>query len=114
MFIRDEDHVSHVGEAGERELLLVETSDERFDRMAFARRALDLVCPKRTRVALCEGASRVHVESGKNWRGSFDRWAVFVVPPKASRRAIAFGAMALASPGAHPEPWALDVLLAEA
>ena len=116
MPIRDENHVSHVDRGGEseRDLLLVETSEERFDRIAFAQRALDLVRPQRTRVAVCEGVFRVHVASGKNWRGGYERWAVLSVPPKASRRAIALAALELAAPSAEPPPYALDVLLASA
>jgi hypothetical protein len=92
--------------------VLVETSSERFDRMAFAERALALVRPPNTRVALCEGRARVVVESGRAWGSARDaRWAVLRVPPSASRRAIAVAALALAGPSQHP--YALDVLLGE-
>jgi len=44
-----------------------ETSDEHFDRAAFARRAIDIVRPRRTTIAICEGAARMRVESGRVW-----------------------------------------------
>jgi hypothetical protein len=93
----------------ERETIAFEVSDEPFDRVAFAMRALDLVCPSHTRVAVCPGVRGVHVEAGRAWgRASFERWAMLVVPPRASRRAIA---IAVASLAEEHEPWALDVLL---
>jgi hypothetical protein len=98
--------------AREREMALVETSDERFDRAAFARHALDLVDPPRTTVAICEGTSRVWVESGRAWgKGRCARWAVLAIPPRASRRAIALAVAGLAPSDARA--WALDVLLGE-
>lgn len=90
---------------------LAEENDERFDRMAFAAAALDLVRPPRTRVALCAGATRVRVESGRLWgRGEGARWAMLSIPARASRRAIALGVTELAD--GSTRPWALDVLLA--
>jgi hypothetical protein len=87
-----------------------ETSDERFDRAAFARRALAIVRPPRTTVAICEGAARMRVESGRAWgQGHGERWALLAIPPAASRRAIALAIVELA-PREH-RPWALDVLL---
>ena len=93
------------------ELDLAEEDDEPFDRMAFAAAALELVRPPKTRVALCTGASRVRVESGRAWgRGDGARWAMLSIPAKASRRAIALAVAELAR--GTPLPWALDVLLA--
>lgn len=90
---------------------LAEEDDEPFDRMAFAAAALDLVRPPRTRVALCPGASRVRVESGRAWGyGEGARWALLSIPARASRRAIALAVAELARGTAVP--WALDVLLA--
>jgi len=103
-------YVSQVAPAPELEEL--ETSSERFDRLAFAERALALVRPANTRVAICQGRTRVTVESGRAWgRAANARWALVSVPPAASRRAIAIAALALAGPS--PEPYALDVLLAD-
>jgi hypothetical protein len=106
-----------------------ETSDESFDRAAFARRAIDLVKPRRTTVAICEGASRLRVESGRVWgrahartdasaraetadAGELDeRWALLAIPTRASRRAIAIAVAQLAR---GPRAYALDVLMGEA
>lgn len=91
----------------ERDRVLDETSDERFDRKEFALRALDLVRPSGVTVAVCDG-SRVRVETGRNWRGApAGRWALLAVSPRASRRAIA---TAVAELTGAPEPYALDVL----
>jgi hypothetical protein len=96
--------------AEDREQVELEESDEAFDRMAFAQRALDLVRLRRTRVVLCEGHARVRVDHGRSWgKGAGARWAVLSVPRRASRRAIAL-AVAQLSEG-PPGPWALDVLL---
>jgi hypothetical protein len=103
-----------------------ETSDERFDRAAFARRALELVQPRRTTVAICEGAARMRVESGRMWgrprapadgasvvdaAHGVERWALLAIPPRASRRAIALAVAQLAH--GH-RAYALDVLMGEA
>jgi hypothetical protein len=97
--------------ASERELAMVETSTETFDRFAFAMRALDLIRVRRTRVAICEGRSRVRVESGRAWgRAPGERWAVLSIPKKASRRAIALAVSELAS---DPPGYALEVLLGD-
>ena len=98
----------------DREDVLLETSDESFDRLAFAAHALSVLRPPRTAVALCRGIARVRVEQGREWNplraASHPRWAIMSVPPKASRRAIAIAVASLA--GAAREPFALDALLA--
>jgi hypothetical protein len=99
--------------AREPEREVDETSDERFDRAAFARHALALLRPPRTTVpicvAICEGAHRMHVASGRVWGGEpGQRWAMLAIPRSASRRAITLAMAELAS---VPRPWALDVLL---
>ena len=97
-------------EVPERSEDLRESSPEVFDRVAFAARALSLVAPLDTRVAICEGA-RIHVEAGRQWGGRPEaRWAILSVPRDASRRAIARAVLGLSTPQA-PRPWALDVLL---
>ncbi len=108
-----------VREWREQDRVLHETSDERFDRLAFAQRALDLVNPHRTRIAVFvdEGKKRrpghmasVRVESGRAWgRGEGARWAILSIPARASRRAIA---MAVSELSGAPLPYALDVLIA--
>ena len=100
---------------------LAESSSESFDRIAFAERAIALVRPPQTTVAICEGARAVHVESGRQWgapRGA--RWAVVRVPPEASRRAIASAVLGLYAgrdeghgPYRARGAWALDVLMTE-
>lgn len=85
-------------------------SSESFDRIAFAQRALALVRPPRTTVAICEGSRRVRVEAGRQWGGSDgERWAVLSVPMNASRRAIASAVLELGVGVARP--WALDILI---
>jgi hypothetical protein len=88
-----------------------ETSQEPFDRIAFARRALELVRPVQTRVALCDGARgmRVRVEAGPVWGRRPERWAVLAIPAQASRRAIA---LAVAELAGVPRAYAFDVLVA--
>lgn len=88
-----------------------QSSTESFDRMAFAERALALVRPPRTTVAVCPGSRRVRVEAGRQWGAPIgDRWAVLSVPMNASRRAIASAVLELGD-GTLPRPWALDVLI---
>ena len=94
---------------------------ESFDRIAFAERALALVRPRGTTVAICEGARRVRLERGRQWgAGSPDaRWAILSVPPHASRRAILQAILTLAADdparareavGSPYRAWTLDVL----
>lgn len=87
-----------------------QVSTEVFDRIAFAERALALVQPTSTAVAICEGLRRVQVAAGRQWGGDpAKRWAILSVPRNASRRAIANAVLDLA-PG-RPRAWALDVLI---
>ncbi len=91
----------------------LDESDEEFDRLAFARRAIELVGPSRTRVVLCQGARSVQLDVGRAWgRRPPGRWAVLWVPVRASRRAIALAALELAE-GTSP-PYALDALIQNA
>ena len=88
-----------------------EIGAESFDRIAFAERALSLVRPAKTTVAICPGARRVRVIAGKQWGGEQgQRWAILSVPSNASRRAIASAILELGD-GSAPRPWALDVLI---
>jgi hypothetical protein len=109
--------------APERERAVDETSDESFDRVAFARHALDLLKPSAYVVAICDGATRMRVESGRLWgrrrtggpktgpggAAPPSHWAMLAIPPRASRRAIA---LAIAELACIPPPYALDVLFA--
>ena len=85
-----------------------ELSDEPFDRGEFALRALGLVMPRRTTVAICEGATRMRVERGRKWGHPGEAWAMLAIPRRASKRAIA---LAVAELSDMPAAWALDVLL---
>jgi hypothetical protein len=97
-------------EIEEHDEAAAEASDEAFDRLAFAARALELLrLPARTTVAIYEGRARVRVATGRTWGKRDERWAMVSVPPNASRRAIA---LAIANIAARGAPWALDVLLA--
>jgi hypothetical protein len=91
----------------ERDQFGRETSDEHFDRTAFARRALEIVRPPRTTVAICPDARRMRVEYGPSWRHRGEGWALLAIPRNASRRAIA---LAVAEISRVPRAWALDVL----
>jgi hypothetical protein len=93
----------------EHDRVLDETSDERFDRMAFALQAIELLRPPRTTVAVCPGA-RLRVEMGRTWgRDPDERWAMLSIPPTASRRAIA---TAIAELARAPRPYVLHLLFA--
>jgi hypothetical protein len=97
-----------------RDRRVVETSDEKFDRLAFALRALDLVRPERTRIAVCvepptgRAGGHVRIESGRAWgSATSDRWAILSIPAAASRRAIV---LAVSELSGAPTAYALDVL----
>jgi hypothetical protein len=107
MSLLEPEKLAHV--AREREHAVDETSDETFDRVAFARHALDLVRPRARTVAICEGGLRMRVESGRLWGETSAEWAMLAIPPRASRRAIA---LAVAELACVPPPYALDVLFA--
>ncbi len=90
---------------------LSQVSSESFDRIEYAHRAVALVRPPKTTVAICDGARTVRLDSGRAWgEGEGARWAVLSVPRNASRRAIARAVLDLAD-GAS-KPFALDVLIA--
>jgi hypothetical protein len=96
------------------------TSSERFDRLAFAERALALVRPRGMTVALCAGDRRIHIEHGRQWgKAAGSSWAILAVPPNASRRAIvnailtlvAYDPLRLHENATHPyRAWTLDLL----
>jgi hypothetical protein len=94
---------------------LEEGSREKFDRMAFAMSAIELVRPPGMTVAVCQGSSRLRVEEGRSWgRGKGARWALVSIPPNASRRAIAVAVTQLAAgKESAAAPYAIDVLFAD-
>ncbi len=99
-------------EAADVERDIAEEDTGAFDRMEFTMRALQMLCAPSTRVVLCEGHARVHVQHGRAWGPSrCRRWAIVSVPPRASRRAIALAVAELAD--GRAAPYALDVLLGE-
>ncbi len=88
-----------------------QSSTESFDRVEFAERALALVRPPGTTVAICPGSRCVRVQAGRQWGAPLgDRWAILSVPMNASRRAIASAVLELGD-GTVPRPWVLDVLI---
>jgi hypothetical protein len=90
---------------------LAESSTERFDRIAFANRAVGLVRPANTTVAVCEGSRQVQIMAGRQWGAAPDaRWVILRVPPDASRQAITSAVLELHHGNARA--WALDVLMA--
>jgi hypothetical protein len=108
----------------ERDEQLAESSTEVFDRLDFAARAIALLRPRNTRVAICEGDRAVRVDVGRQWGAPHRaRWAVVHVPPDASRRAIARAVLGLYDgngdvmsthlPYRSSRAWALDVLMTE-
>lgn len=97
----------------EQDAVLWQSSSEEFDRIAFAERVVQLVRPKGTTVAICEGMRRVRLQDGRQWGGPPGaRWAILSVPKNASRRAIASAVLGLGHGAATP--YALDVLVNEA
>jgi hypothetical protein len=128
MPLRDPNHILDI--APDIERALDETSDEPFDRAAFAMHALDLVRIPGMTVAVCLGAARLRVDTGRAWgrtsgagvqargqeRGQerghervHKRWAVLAIPANASRRAIALAVAGLSCGPATPAPGAASV-----
>jgi hypothetical protein len=89
-----------------------DSSEEVFDRLAFAAYVLGQVRPPIERVVVASGRHGVEVESGRYWgHGPGARWALMSVPARASSRAIVLAAASLA--GTSTPAWALDALLAQ-
>jgi hypothetical protein len=105
--------LSRLDAVEEERVVADEGSRELFDRIAFATRAVEIVRPRRMTVCVCEGKSKLTVQSGRAWGGHpNETWAVVSVPRTASRRAIALAVSRLGTaPGG---PYALDVLLSGA
>ncbi|MCL2725094.1 MAG: hypothetical protein FWD69_11720 [Polyangiaceae bacterium] len=94
---------------------IAQSSNENFDRMAFAERAVALVRPRDTTVAICPGSRSVKLEAGRQWgHGLQARWAVLTVTSNASRSAIARAVLGLHQAASPTRPYALDLLVAEA
>jgi hypothetical protein len=86
-------------------------SEERFDRLAFAVRALRLLKPTATKVAVYPRRSSICVEQGRDLEhGGQARWATVGIPPDASRENIV---LALSELSPSPAPaYLLDALIA--
>lgn len=114
----DDDHVQSVMQEGRAADIDPRTqrddsSDEEFDRLAFAAHVLAQVRPRIEQVVVASGRHGVEVESGRYWgHGAEARWALMSVPRRASSRAIVLAAASLA--GDRTPAWTLDVLLAQA
>jgi hypothetical protein len=88
----------------------VPQSDEVFDRMAFAMRALDILRPRGMKVVLYEGVADIRVEQGRDLaRGARASWATVGIPPHATREHIVYELAVLA--GVADRPWILSLLL---
>ena len=86
---------------------------EDFDRVAFTIQALRALRPARLTVAVYPRRSGLHVDSVRDLRGGDGaRWAMFGVPPRASRAQIAHALAELA--GVSDVPYAIDVMLGAA
>jgi hypothetical protein len=84
---------------------------ERFDRIRYARKVLDALCPVHVDVTLCEGHRDLRVERGKAWRRPPGfQWALVAIPPEATREEIALCLLELA--GVPQGALALETLLA--
>ncbi len=84
-----------------------------FDRIAFAMRALDVLRPKRMKVAVYKASASLQIASGPELgRGEGASWAMVGIPPRASREHIAYALAELA--GAASVPYAVQAVLAAA
>lgn len=105
--VSDRGHILWVEERRDR----LPSSREKFDRLAFAQRALALLRPAATRVALYHCRSEIKIEHGRDLEfGPDARWATVGIPPDASREHIA---VALAELAEVPVgPYVIESLLA--
>lgn len=95
----------------DRERRVEPASDESFDRIGFAMRALRRVRPQMP-VAVYEGSSTLRVDAVRDFRGE-RRWAfaVVAIPPHASREHIAYAIAELA--GVADVPYLVRTLMAD-
>lgn len=85
-----------------------EWSLEDFDRVAFARRVLDVLDPRAVRVLLRDGGSEFVVEQGRLWAAGDARWAIVALPRHASREEIVWTLVEVV--GYTPGPYRFDVM----
>jgi hypothetical protein len=85
---------------------------ERFDRIAFALRTLEILKPRGMTVAVFAGRFDLQVERGRDWgRGPDATWAMVRIPPDASREHIVLALTELS--GLPTTPWLLDTLMSQ-
>jgi hypothetical protein len=83
---------------------------ERFDRIAFAMRALRILRPERLRVAVYSRIRDLRVERGRDLEtGGNHHFALLGIPPDASRESIAHALAELA--GLAQTPFVIDLLV---
>ena len=76
--------------------------EERFSRLEFALRVLDILNPK-VHVTLYSALRHLQIHRGRDFaRGPDASWALVAIPPKASRYHIAFALAELAGKADHP------------
>jgi hypothetical protein len=76
--------------------------EERFSRLDFALRVLDILNPK-VHVTLYSALRHLQIHRGRDFaRGPDASWALVAIPPKASRYHIAFALAELAGKADHP------------
>ncbi len=84
---------------------------ERFDRVKFAMRALDILRPRGLDIAVYENRFEVRVEKGRRFAaGPEKHWAMVGIPPHASREHIAVALAELV--GLASVPYVIDLLVA--
>jgi hypothetical protein len=102
---------------GREESLVRSLSDGRrsasgFDRLAFAIRAIQLLRPQSTDVAVYR-STHLHVVQGRDLsRGGRGRWAIVGIPSDASAQSVALALLELTD--LSQRPLALELALAEA
>ncbi len=78
------------------------TDEERFSRLDFAMRVLDILNPE-VHVTLYSALRHLQIHRGRDFaRGPDASWALVAIPPKASRYHIAFALAELAGKANHP------------
>jgi len=82
---------------------------EEFDRIGFAMRALDVLRPKRLKVAVYPTIHEMQIESGEDLKREGYRWATVGIPPRASRELIAYALAELS--GVASVPYAVQLVL---
>ena len=89
-----------------------QSSEGRFDRLAFALRAVELLRPGSTTVIVYR-STRLHIEQGRDLRrGNHARWAIVGVPMDASAESIALALTEIE--GVSAGPFVFDLALSAA